>query len=184
MVGATLFALAGCAQTDEQQPRVATLQSGSAATPQPGSGRADGAGPQDKPGQFRLRLDMSEQEKQKLQAVWYSCLAEHDPAAVNAQRSGAQGVGINVEAVSKAASEACALKFPKPPWEQDSGNPTCADNFHKQVKCINDKGAGRGLKIIEGQVGDWTFAESTTMPEEQSNQIVKDCEREVFGGGR
>ena len=166
-IGALLFALTACGQAAPAQ--VASLQTSgsapsSAATPTPAESE-----------QPRLRMDMTDEEKQRLYDAHTACLAEKDP---NATGTGPGPAGRRQ--YSDEAWKACATKWPLPPWEMDSSNPTFKDNWHKNVQCLNS----RGMKVIETEPGSWTYDGEQTLPEPERHRIEKECEQEVFGGGR
>ncbi|SMC90782.1 hypothetical protein [Lentzea albidocapillata] len=168
-IGAAVLLLSACSQAAPPSSNVASLQStGAVASSSAAAPPADGEQP-------RLRMDMTEEEKQRLYDAHTACLAEKDP---NATGTGAGPAGRGQ--YSDEARKLCAKKWPLPPWEMDSGNPAFADNWHKNVQCLNS----RGMKVIETEPGSWTYDGEQTLPDEQRHQIEKECEQEVFGGGR
>ncbi|MET9627214.1 hypothetical protein ABZX92_07095 [Lentzea sp. NPDC006480] len=168
LIGAAVLLLSACSQAAPPPSNVASLQtSGSAAPSSSAAAPTDGEQP-------RLRMDMTEEEKQRYYDAHTACLAEKDP---NATGTGAAPAGRRQ--YSDEAWQACAKKWPLPPWEMDSSNPTFKDNWHKNVQCINS----RGMKVIETEPGSWTYDGEQTLPEEERRKIEKDCEQEVFGGG-
>ncbi|GHH30102.1 hypothetical protein GCM10017774_07190 [Lentzea cavernae] len=168
MIGAAVLLLSACSQAAPPSSNVASLQSSGAVAPS--SGTAAPAG--DQP---RLRMDMTDEEKQRLYDAHTACLAEKDP---NATGTGAGPAGRRQ--YNDEAWRLCAKTWPLPPWEMDSSNPTFADNWHRNVKCLNS----RGMKVIETEPGSWTYDGEQTLPHEQRATIEKECEQEVFGGGR
>ncbi|MGW6929434.1 hypothetical protein ACWGE0_05155 [Lentzea sp. NPDC054927] len=168
LIGAAVLLLSACGQAAPPSSNVASLQSSEVVTP------SSAAVPKDTE-QPRLRMDMTEEEKQRLYDAHTACLAEKDP---NATGTGAGPAGRRQ--YSDEAWKACAKTWPLPPWEMDSSNPTFADNWHKNVQCLNS----RGVKVIETEPGSWTYDGEQTLPEDQRRKIEKDCEQEVFGGGR
>ncbi|WP_167978299.1 hypothetical protein [Lentzea indica] len=166
LIGAAVLLLSACSQAAPPSSNVASLQSSGVVTSTTVSTDAE---------QPRLRMDMTEEEKQRLYDAHTACLAEKDPDAT--------GTGPGVAGRGQYSDEAwklCAKKWPLPPWEMDSSNPTFKDNWHKNVQCLNS----RGMKVIETEPGSWTYDGEQTLPEEQRRKIEKDCEQEVFGGGR
>jgi hypothetical protein len=167
LAGAAVLLLSACSQAVPPASNVASLQSSGVVAP-------SSAAPTDAE-QPRLRMDMTDEEKQRYYDAHTACLAEKDPNATGTGPGPAGRRQYNDE-----AWKACAKKWPLPPWEMDSGNPTFKDNWHKNVQCLNS----RGMKVIETEPGSWTYDGEQTLPEEQRRQIEKDCEQEVFGGGR
>ncbi|WP_434445609.1 hypothetical protein [Lentzea sp. E54] len=168
LIGAAVLLLSACSQAAPPPSNVASLQSSGAATSSTASTPADGEQP-------RLRMDMTDEEKQRLYDAHTACLAEKDPNATGT------GTGpASRRQYSDEAWKACAKTWPLPPWEMDSSNPAFADNWHKNVQCLNS----RGMKVIDTEPGSWTYDGEQTLPEEQRDKIEKECEQEVFGGGR
>ncbi|MFJ8958613.1 hypothetical protein ACIRG5_04440 [Lentzea sp. NPDC102401] len=168
LIGAAVLLLSACAQAaPPSSSNVASLQSSGAGTPSSSTAATPNDGEQP-----RLRMDMTEEEKQRLRDAHTACLAEKDPNA--------KGDIPTRRQYSEEAWKACAKKWPLPPWEMDSKNPTFADNWHKNVQCLNS----RGMKVIETEPGSWTYDGEQTLPEDQRRKIEEDCEQEVFGGGR
>lgn len=173
LIGAAVLLLSACGQAaPPSSSNVASLQSSGAVAPSSAA-----ATPEDD-GQPRLRMDMTEEEKQRLYNAHTACLAEKDP---NATGTGPGPSGtLRPAQYSDEAWKLCAKTWPLPPWEMDSSNPTFADNWHKNVQCLNS----RGMKVIETEPGSWTYDGEQTLPEDQRRKIEEDCEQEVFGGGR
>ncbi|ANZ41852.1 hypothetical protein BBK82_43905 [Lentzea guizhouensis] len=167
LIGAVLFTLTACSQA-APPVQVASLHTS-------GSSPASAAQAPAESEQPRLRMDMTEQEKQRLYDAHTACLAEKDP---NATGTGPDPAGRRQ--YSDEAWRACAKTWPLPPWEMDPGNPTFKDNWHKNVQCLNR----RGMKVIETEPGSWTYDGEQTLPEPERHRIEKECELEVFGGGR
>jgi hypothetical protein len=169
--GLLLLALAGCSQPAENKADVASLgKSGGSATSKSG-GEAPASTDSKRP---RLRLDMSNEESQRLYDAHTACLDKHDPKGTG---KGAGPAGRKV--YNEEAQTACLSKFPLPPWEMDADNPAFKDNWHKNVLCIN----GKGLKVIETEPGSWTYAGQSNLTSEEQAKIEADCAKEVFGGG-
>ncbi|MFI6096006.1 hypothetical protein ACIA8G_10660 [Lentzea sp. NPDC051213] len=166
LIGAAVLLLSACGQAAPPASNVVTLQSSSAGAPT--------TAPSTNTEQPRRRMDMTEEETNRLFEAHTACLKEQDPNGT--PKPGPAGGGR----FSDEAWKACALKWPLPPWEMDSHNPAFADNWHKNVQCLNN----RGLKVIETEPGSWTYDGQPTMPEEQQRKVEKECEQEVFGGGR
>ncbi|HEX7306406.1 hypothetical protein [Lentzea sp.] len=169
VIGAVLL-LSACGQAAPPPSNVASLQSSEAVAPSSVTKPPDGDQP-------RLRMDMTAEEKQRLYDAHTACLAEKDP---NATTHGNVPAPASRRQYSDEAWKACAKTWPLPPWEMDSANPAFADNWHKNVQCLNS----RGMKVIETEPGSWTYDGEQTLPEEQRRKIEEDCEQEVFGGGR
>ncbi|WP_157984912.1 hypothetical protein [Lentzea terrae] len=164
LIGAAVLLLSACGQAAPAS-NVASLQS--SAPPSSAAVPTDAEQP-------RLRMDMTEEEKKRLYDAHTACLAEKDP---NATGTGAGPAGRRQ--YSDEAWKACAKKWPLPPWEMDSSNPTFKDNWHKNVQCLNS----RGMKVIETEPGSWTYDGEQTLPPDERQKIEQECEQEVFGGG-
>ncbi|MFD4676365.1 hypothetical protein ACFWNN_42050 [Lentzea sp. NPDC058450] len=174
LIAAAVLFLSACSQAAPPPSNVASLETSGAGTPSTAvSAPSDGAQP-------RLRMDMTEEEKKRLFDAHTACLAEKDPNATGKGSGPAGTTTLRPAQYSDEAWTACAKKWPLPPWEMDSSNPTFKDNWHKNVQCLNS----RGMKVIETEPGSWTYDGEQTLPEDQRNKIEKDCEQEVFGGGR
>lgn len=167
IAAASLLLLAACSQPPAPPANVASLDTS-------GSAPSNSAPTSANPEQPRLRMDMSEEEKNRLFEAHTACLKEKDPKGTGT------GPGpAGQRQYSEEAWSACALKWPLPPWEMDSKNPTFADNWHKNVRCLNDK----GLKVIETEPGSWTYDGEPTMSQAERDRVTKECEQQVFGGG-
>jgi len=167
LIGAVLLTLTACSQA-APPPQVASLQSSGTTPTSTSATPTDGEQP-------RRRMDMTEEEEQRLFDAHTACLAEKDP---NATGTGPGVAGRKI--YNDEAWAACAKKWPLPAWEMDSSNPTFKDNWHKNVQCLNN----RGLKVIETEPGSWTYDGQPTLPEPEQRKVQKECEQEVFGGGR
>ncbi|MGW6446246.1 hypothetical protein [Lentzea sp. NPDC055074] len=173
VIGAAVLLLSACSQAAAPPSNVASLQSSEVVAPS-----SNAAAPPSDGEQPRLRMDMTEEEKKRFYDAHTLCLAENDP---NATGTGPGPAGtLRPAQYSDEAWKACAKKWPLPPWEMDSDNPTFKDNWHKNVQCLNS----RGMKVIETEPGSWTYDGEQTLPHEERLKIEKDCEQEVFGGGR
>ncbi|GLY46874.1 hypothetical protein [Lentzea sp. NBRC 102530] len=173
LTAAAALSLSACSQAAPPLSNVASLESSGAGTPSTTvTTPSDGEQP-------RLRMDMTEGDKQRLYDAHTACLAEKDPNATGTG-AGPTDMSGTRQRYNDEAWKACAKKWPLPPWEMDSGNPTFKDNWHKNVQCLNS----RGVKVIETEPGSWTYDGVQTLPEDQRLKIEKDCEQDVFGGGR
>jgi hypothetical protein len=124
-------------------------------------------------GQPRLRMDMSNEEKQRLYDAHTACLLAADPTA-----AGGSGPASRRQ-YSEEAQRACAKLWPLPPWEMDTDNPAFKDNWHRNVQCLNK----RGMKVVELEPGSWTYDGEQALGPEDRQRVEKECEQEVFGGG-
>ncbi|WP_186763481.1 hypothetical protein [Lentzea tibetensis] len=171
MAGSALILLAACSPGENKSDQVASVQTGGNTSASSSANAAPPAGEQP-----RRRLDMSKAEEDALFDAHQKCLEEKDPEGGVDGTPGPEGVRIH----NDEAYKACASKWPLPPWEMDSSNPTFADKWHKNVQCLNEK----GLKVTETEPGSWVYNGTPTMSTEEQDKITKDCEREIFGGGQ
>ncbi|WP_186763278.1 hypothetical protein [Lentzea tibetensis] len=167
VAAASLLLLAACSQPAASTANVASLNSSGASAP---SSATATSGSTEQP---RLRMDMSDEEKNRLFEAHTACLKEKDPKGTGNGPGPAGQRQYNEE-----AWKACASKWPLPPWEMDSKNPTFADNWHKNVQCLNS----RGMKVIETEPGSWTYDGEQTLSAEERTKIENECQQEVFGG--
>jgi hypothetical protein len=167
--GLLLLAIAACSQPTANKSDVASLKEPGESATKPAGGEAPANGKRP-----RLRMDMSDEESQRLYDAHTACLDKHDPKGTG---SGPGPAGT--KRYNDAAWKACTDKYPLPPWEMDADNPTFKDNWHKNVLCLNRK----GLKVIETEPGSWTFNGESNLTHEERTRIEADCTKEVFGGG-
>lgn len=170
LIGAAVLLLSACSQAAPPPSNVASLQTSGTVAPSSSNAASPSDGEQP-----RRRMDMTAEEEQRLFDAHTACLEEKDPNGTGT------GPGIAGRKIySDEAWRLCAKKFPLPAWEMDSSNPTFKDNWHKNVQCLND----RGLKVIETEPGSWTYDGQPTMSADEQQKVQKECEQEVFGGGR
>ncbi|MET7568800.1 hypothetical protein ABZT04_09875 [Streptomyces sp. NPDC005492] len=136
-------------------------------------------------GRPQLRLDTSDEESARLEAVWTACL--HDEGAPTGHKPGSTAWSIdgNLEKYP-AAVKACQSKQPLPPPELDpSTNPHYVDDSRAYVKCLNDHGIKVHM-IQDHSAGtdalSWTFNEGyvQTVSQAEFDKIDEKCEREAF----
>lgn len=201
--------LAGCG-TAEDEPRVASVSTGSAGSAAPTSstgstssasstGTPDGdvAGPgtdDSGPTQGRpqFRMDDSPQRRSALQIAYNQCLLDHG-AKENTGREGAavaaapgeDGNGdpvgpLVLEPVPAEASAACLSKLPVMPPEL---SPATNPDFHRQSLdyVACMREGGLYVELLSHDNLDWTYAEGHPVPE-NSYQLEDDCLIEAFGG--
>lgn len=120
------FALTACSADSGGPPQVAALStSASASTTTSASEASDAAG------RPRIRIDMTESEREALEQRYLQCLDKHGFAK-------AKGSG-DLDAMHEAQAK-CQSKDPLPPWQYDTSNPHAADFAHALVQCLRDKG--------------------------------------------
>ncbi|MGC4876693.1 hypothetical protein ACLQ26_10595 [Micromonospora sp. DT43] len=183
----TLFAavLAGCdPETSDtgSTADVASLATASAAPSASASGAAGNGRPQ-------LRLDMNEDEKQRLWNTYNYCLRDHGVRELKERSAGApKGSGIislDQSGEPKAAYVACADKLPlQPPELDEEKNPNYASQWNDYVQCLR----GRGMKIHSLPDGSgWTYDDGVDDPSGGLEGAVydkaeKECTLEAFRG--
>ncbi|GAA0641212.1 hypothetical protein GCM10010174_74510 [Kutzneria viridogrisea] len=135
-------------------------------------------------GRPQLRLDMTEDESNKVWQPYYRCYEQHGVALSRMGPNGELQVPSKPDpAKEKEAAQACKGKLPLQPPELDTKGPKYRDNFHKWVQCMND----RGLKIVEvpdtsvdpDGIG-WTYGEGNTIGGEQGAKIERECKLAAF----
>ncbi|MET7487260.1 hypothetical protein [Streptomyces sp. NPDC005538] len=148
-----------------------------------GSGSSAKASADADSGRPQLRLDTSDEEAGRLEAVWTACL--HDKGVPAGHKPGAGDVWSISGTPDKypAAWKACLSKQPLQPPELDpSTNPHYADDWRAYIKCLND----HGIKVHSLADGSgWTYNKGyvQTMSDAERDEIDGKCEREAFGGG-
>jgi hypothetical protein len=177
-----LLATTACstAQDAGKQPEVASLSTTSdpSATPSvPGSAAPAPVNAAERP---RLRLDMTDQDKQDTYRQYTKCMSDHG-VQILAQRTGAAPKADQATA-DKAAKE-CNSLLPLPPWEEDATNPEAMDFAKKVVDCLRAK----GVKKVEVSTNEGIVGPSLGGPENDQASIDKGmkltpvCEKEVAG---
>ncbi|WP_422738795.1 hypothetical protein ACN263_05840 [Micromonospora sp. WMMD729] len=182
----TLFAtvLAGCGggKSDaDGTPDVASLATGSA-VPSASATTAAAGRPQ-------LRLDMNEDEKQRLWNTYNYCLRDHGVRENKERSAGApKGSGIislDQSGEPKAAYVACADKLPlQPPELDEEKNPNYVIQWNDYVQCLR----GRGMKIHSLPDGSgWTYDDGVADPSgglqgAAYDKAERECTLEAFRG--
>ena len=165
-----LVALTGCSQgsdgpsDDSSVPRVATLTSepaGSTGTPaDPDAGRP------------RERIDMTDDELERLNAPYQDCMNN---------LSGGDAAAEKAKQVADAGGGACEKFSPLPPWEVDAANPDAIEFGRAVVACLRSK----GVKYVDLEIGDATVMPSLGGDQNDEESVVKgmellpQCQREV-----
>ncbi|GGR83723.1 hypothetical protein GCM10010269_23540 [Streptomyces humidus] len=137
------------------------------------------AAPSSDDGRPQLRLDSSEEEKNRYWHIYAQCLKEHGHKMI-AVRGPDSVDDTDHSATAKAATKACASKLPlQPPEMDESTNPHYDDDYRAYVKCLNRK----GLKVTAlPDNSGWTYDGNTTLSADQQTQVDKSCTLEAFGG--
>lgn len=166
-VTAALFTvLSGCshksdrAADDPSNARVATLKS------EPAGTTAIPSDPdRDRP---RERIDMTEDELDRLYAPYYTCLDKLSGSDAAKAKSGADG-------------GACEKFAPLPPWEVDAANPDAIEFGRAVVACLRSKGVKYvDLEIGETQVGPSLGGEQNDQESvTKGMELLPDCQREA-----
>ncbi|WP_435204413.1 hypothetical protein [Micromonospora sp. bgisy143] len=181
-----LFAtvLAGCGgeKSDaDGTPDVASLVTGSAV---PSASATSGVA-----GRPQLRLDMNEDEKQRLWNTYNYCLRDHGVKEIKERSAGApKGSGIislDQSGEPKAAYVACADKLPlQPPELDEEKNPNYVIQWNDYVQCLR----GRGMKIHSLPDGSgWTYDDGVADPSgglqgAAYDKAERECTLEAFRG--
>ncbi|MBU6531024.1 hypothetical protein [Streptomyces mayonensis] len=141
----------------------------------------------------QLRLDTSEEEKQRLTDAYNACLQAHGVpmntkrAALAGAKQAAPQQGRADAAKYRPAYEACEVKLPlQPPETRPESNPDYADDFRVYVKCLQKKGMKihliKDTSVSADGLG-WTYDEDTTgtLPDSQVLEADRSCSLEAFG---
>lgn len=165
--------IAACDSGGSDDSRVASL-SGSEPESTSSNPTADDSG------RPQLRLDSSEQEKDRLRKAYYACLAEHGHRMYPGRGSPVQG---NETAEDKAAKKACLPKKPlRPPQLVREKNPHYLDDYHKYIKCLHDN--GMNVQPIKPFGTGWKYGPGgSSLTAEQRLEIDKRCKIAAFGDG-
>ena len=172
--GLALVALGGCADTP-QKPAVATLAS---IAPTDGSGAPSPSGG----GRPQLRLDTSDEERDRLFTAYDDCLVGHGVKVVAVQEAAPAGATKRLDdsGEPKSAYLACANKLPLQPPELDADtNPRFAEQWNDNVRCLRK----HGIKVHVTVPGEWTYDDSDFVIPLNQDEIEQDCIKEAFGAG-
>jgi hypothetical protein len=166
---AALVLLAGCAQSasSENGPEVATVAS---AGPTVSTGPSTAERP-------LLRADMSADEKERLYDIWQRCVTDNSGADLATQKRLADSVGglppEQKERYDKAVA-LCASKEPEEVWQRAKRlDPEYGDKLRDWVTCIR----AFGIDAWE----DNGFLAFNSLPDEQGQKHVDECETKAFG---
>jgi len=168
--------LGACGSHPQSKKEVATLTGGS---PTPSaSAAADGQRPQ-------LRLDTTDEERDRLFAVYNDCLVAHGVKVLTGrEQAGAAPVtdgshrALDQSGEPKAAYVACAGKLPAQPPELDQDkNPNYNAQWNDNVKCLR----AHGLMVHVTKPGEWTYDSSDTVVPDNEAELEKSCLLEAFG---
>ncbi len=169
---------------------VSTLETGSPAP----DGKPDAAAtPKVDSRRPQLRMDSTEEEIDKLDNAYNACLQAHG-VPMNTKRAELAGAkqawpmqGKEITTKYKSAFDACLVKLPRRPPEQDPAvNPHYTDDYRAYVKCINK--SGMRVKMLQDEHGiatGWNYADDNGgngFSEAKKDEIDKTCEKEAFGG--
>ena len=146
--------------------------SGGGSSAKPSASSSDGGRPQ-------LRMDTSQAEVQRLDAVYFGCLHDHGVPSAHKPGSGNTWSPGGDATKYPAAYKACASKQPlQPPEEDPAKNPHYADDFRADIKCLND--GGLGVHALSTP-GEWTFDSPTpTMSDAQEQKLQRKCELQSY----
>ncbi|MEU9955074.1 hypothetical protein [Streptomyces sp. NPDC050982] len=144
------------------------------------SGASASASPSGTRKGVQLRMDMSDEEKDRIYQGWGACLKSQ---GVPTGDKGIPGKVYPAAGPDEYPKEfkACEAKHPITPPEMDPDtNPEYEDDFRAWVRCMNDK----GLKVNALPDGaGWTYADERGPVDPgsaQADQIEADCLNEAF----
>jgi len=175
LAAALTVALAGCSQ-GTRAPSVATLAS---AGPTVKNSSSATPGPGQRP---QLRLDTSDEERDRLFAAYDDCLVGHGVKVVAVQEAAPAGAKrrLDQSGEPKSAYLACADKLPLQPRELDPDtNPKFAEQWNDNVRCLRK----HGIKVHVTEPGEWTYDDSGFVIPPNQDQIEQQCIQEAFGAG-
>ncbi|CAM5697946.1 Lipoprotein OS=Streptomyces griseorubiginosus OX=67304 GN=AQJ54_20120 PE=4 SV=1 [Streptomyces griseorubiginosus] len=182
---AGVLLLTGCAGSGDSDDKGSTRQDvASLHSEAPDGNAADGnataqATPSADDGRPQLRLDSSEEEKDRYWHLYAVCLKDHGHKMLTAR--GPDSIDqSDHSATAKAATKACANKLPlQPPELDEATNPHYDDDYRAYVKCLNRK----GLKVTAlPDNSGWTYDGNTTMSAARQSQVDRSCTLEAFRG--
>lgn len=172
------LALGACGASEPATDDVATLRSATpAATTSTASAAATPAADDERP---QLRLDTSDQERDRLQTIYDDCLVAHGVKAVTVSPPGEKPARrLLREEGPKSAFVACGSKLPRQPPELDPDrNPRYATQWNDWVRCMR----GHGVLLHATGPGDATWDSDDTPIPDNYDELEKSCNLEVFGG--
>ncbi|MFD8612212.1 hypothetical protein [Streptomyces sp. NPDC059631] len=164
---------------------VASLESGAPdGTPKTGTGTATGSGAGATPsdpdaGRPRLRLDSTDEERNRYWHYYAACLKDHGHKMITARGPDSIDDTDN-SPTAKAAEQACKNKLPlQPPELERETNPHFDDQYRAYVKCLNRN----GLKVTAlPDNSGWTYDGDSTLSQTEQDTVDKKCTMEEFGG--
>lgn len=179
-LAAGVLLLSGCAGSGDSDDSGSTRQDVASLHSEASDGTETAqATPSADDGRPQLRLDSSEEEKNRYWHLYAVCLKEHGHKMLTAR--GPDSVDdSDHSATAKAATKACANKLPlQPPELDEATNPHYDDDYRAYVKCLNRK----GLKVTAlPDNSGWTYDGNTTMSAARQSQVDRSCTLEAFSG--
>lgn len=171
-----LFLVGACGSPAPPDDQVASLASaGPTAT---ATAATDSKRPQ-------LRLDTTDQERDRLFEVYDDCLVAHGVKVLTGREQAAPapaGDGhraLDQSGEPKAAYLACADQLPlQPPELDEDKNPDYDAQWNDNVKCLR----AHGLMVHVTKPGEWTYDSSDTVIPPNESELEKSCLLEAFGG--
>ncbi|WP_405975118.1 hypothetical protein OG496_45935 [Streptomyces sp. NBC_00988] len=139
-----------------------------------GSARPDA---DDDSGRPQLRLDTSQQERDRLTFVYFDCLRDHGVPGGHKPGSSQWFPGGSATR-NAAAYKACLVKKPLQPPELDPAkNPHYLDDFRTYIRCLNDGGLKvKGLADGSG----WNYDGASALTPAQQDRLDHDCELKAY----
>ncbi|MFF7047883.1 hypothetical protein ACFY94_05850 [Streptomyces griseorubiginosus] len=179
-LAAGVLLLTGCAGSGDSDDKGSTRQDVASLRSDAPAGNATAqATPSADDGRPQLRLDSSEEEKDRYWHLYAACLKDHGHKMLTAR--GPDSIDqSDHSATAKAATKACANKLPLQPPELDKAtNPHYDDDYRAYVKCLNRE----GLKVTAlPDNSGWTYDGNTTMSAARQSQVDRSCTLEAFRG--
>lgn len=189
LLAATVLTACGAGDGDGAKAAkdgVSTLETGS---PAPGGESGASASSKTDSRRPQLRMDSSEEERDKLLNAYNACLQAHG-VPMNTKRAEMAGAkqawpmqGEEITKKYKPAFDACLVKLPLQPPELDSAvNPHYTDQYRNFVKCLKGKGAHIHMTLNEhGVANGYTYDDGGKgISEDEETKASKVCEKEAF----
>ncbi|XVU22801.1 hypothetical protein ACQPZJ_36850 [Actinoplanes sp. CA-054009] len=166
-----LVSACGSPDSSSADPGVASVAS---------AARPSSAAPATRP---QLRLDTSDEERQRLFTAYDDCLVAHGVKVNPVDQPGPAGPvrRLDQSGEPKAAYVACAGKLPLQPPELDEDlNPKFAAQWNDNVRCLR----AHGLMVHVTVPGEWTYDDGDVPLPPNQSQIEDACVLEAFGAGK
>jgi hypothetical protein len=157
--------------------------SGAAVASLPGQGdKAQAAAHSDDPRRPHLRVDTTDEEKERLISVWGRCVKSQG-APVSEKEGGLVVPDLTQRQAFLKAYQACADKEPVyPPALDPAQNPRYADDERNWVKCVNEKSPIIKVKLTDdGPRETESYDNVTGAVRAAFEETFQNCKYEAFG---